>query len=111
MTRLTSGESDIGPGQTQEPFTPDRELLPGPGARLVTSPPSQAELDTSMLMTVRVADWTQINYTGRVYRGGEEFEAPKVLVDGWVVAGWAVVVRAMPGVTGRSDKRPISADQ
>jgi hypothetical protein len=99
MARLISGDSEMVSGQTQEPFSPDRET-PGPGARLVTHPPSKKELDASPLVRVRVASWTQINYAGRVYRGGETFEAAKALADGWITAGWAVPVTAEPSVCG-----------
>lgn len=48
-----------------------------------------AEAVAAKTVRVKVADGTQIAHDGRLYAGGETFEAPEASVDAWVAAGWA----------------------
>lgn len=57
---------------------------------------------------VRVADWTQVNLDGKVYKGGAEVSAPKSVARSWIDYGWATPIAAIAkagSVKGSDSKR------
>jgi hypothetical protein len=54
---------------------------------------------------LRVRDGTQVNHEGRLYEGGEEFDAPKDAAQPWLNAGWVSEVKTKRRSTARNKKR------
>jgi hypothetical protein len=44
-------------------------------------------------MRVRVNARTQINHNGKLYTGGQEFDAPSEEAEKWIAARWATEVK------------------
>jgi hypothetical protein len=45
-------------------------------------------------MRVRVNEGTQVHHNGKLYTGGDEFDAPSEEANKWLAAGWATEAKS-----------------